>query len=123
MLQGEHSAILLTCINRKLVSEDQFSVFLRVAVLHRFCCIVFLLIQCFMESIHPCVSCLLDILSSTQHSAVSSKSICRSRGREFYPGLVPYLRGNHEIISMVILLLLLIQEGLFSVTNESMCAK
>ena len=32
-------------------------------------------------------------------------SDCRSRGREFDPGLVPYFRGDdHEIISMDILL-------------------
>ena len=29
---------------------------------------------------------------------------CRSRGREFDPGLVPYFCGDHEIISMAILL-------------------
>ena len=29
---------------------------------------------------------------------------CRSRGREFDPGPVPYFRGDHEIISTVILL-------------------
>ena len=32
------------------------------------------------------------------------KSDCRSRGREFEPGLVPYFRGDYEIISTVILL-------------------
>ena len=32
-------------------------------------------------------------------------SDCRSRGREFDPGPVPYFRGNHEMISTVILLL------------------
>ena len=51
------------------------------------------------------------------HSAVGSKSECGSRGCEF--DLVPYC----EIISTVILLLRLIQEGLLSVTNESMCMK
>ena len=30
---------------------------------------------------------------------------------------------DHEIISMVILILLRIQEGLFSVTSESICTK
>ena len=34
----EHSAILLTCINAIIGLENQFSVFLRVAVLHRFYC-------------------------------------------------------------------------------------
>ena len=29
-------------------------------------------------------------------------SDCRSRGREFDPGPVPYFRGDHEIISTVI---------------------
>ena len=31
-------------------------------------------------------------------------SDCRSRGREFDPGSVPYFGGDHEIISTVILL-------------------
>ena len=31
-------------------------------------------------------------------------SDCRSRGREFDPGPVPYFRGDHEIISMASLL-------------------
>ena len=42
------------------------------------------------------------------------------------PSLIPALSHtfaeiDHEIISMVILLLLQIQEGLFSVTSQSMC--
>ena len=32
------------------------------------------------------------------------ESDCRSRGREFDPGQVPYFRGDYEIISTVILL-------------------
>ena len=31
-------------------------------------------------------------------------SDCRSRGREFDPGPVPYFRGDYEIISTIILL-------------------
>ena len=34
-----------------------------------------------------------------------------------------FVKIDHEIISMAILLLLLIQEELFSVTRESMCTK
>ena len=34
-----------------------------------------------------------------------------------------FVEIDHEIISTVILLLLLIQEGLLSVTSESMCTK
>ena len=42
--------------------------------------------------------------------------------RKFDPGLVLYFRGDDRgIISTVILLLLLIQEGLLPVTSESMC--
>ena len=64
-----------------------------------------------------------DIL--TGHcSAVGRESDCRSRGRKFHPGEVPYPKEiDYEIISTVILLLLLIQEGLLSVTSESMCTK
>ena len=36
----EHSAIIFTCIKRSIIIiENQFSVFLRVTVLHRFNCI------------------------------------------------------------------------------------
>ena len=34
-----------------------------------------------------------------------------------------FLETDHEIISIIILILLLIQEGLLSVTSESMCTK
>ena len=42
MLPLEHSAILLIYIKRYLVLKTNFLSFLRVAVLHRFYCIVFL---------------------------------------------------------------------------------
>ena len=38
MLPLEHSAILLTCIKRTLVLKTNFSLFLRMGVLHRFYC-------------------------------------------------------------------------------------
>ena len=47
-------------------------------------------------------------------------SDCRSRGREFDPGPVPYFCGDflRPFSSLP-----LIQEGLLSVTSESMCMK
>ena len=52
-------------------------------------------------------------------SAVPSESDGRSRGHEFDPCPVPYfMKIDGEIISMVIFLLQLIQEGLLSVTSE-----
>ena len=44
---------------------------------------------------------------------------------EFDPRLVPYFceDSDHEIFSMVILVLQLIEDGLLSVTHESMCMK
>ena len=57
-------------------------------------------------------------------SAVSSESNSRSRGHMFDPYLSHTLvEIDHEIISAVIHLLLLIQEWLLSVTSESMCTK
>ena len=57
-------------------------------------------------------------------STVRNASECRSWGRRFDPSLVPYfVEIDHGIISTVILLLSLIQEGLLSVTSESMCTK
>ena len=57
-------------------------------------------------------------------SVVRNTSDCRSRGRKFDPGPVPYFcLIDYEIIPTVIILLPLIQEGLLSVTSESMCTK
>ena len=49
-------------------------------------------------------------MNTGRHSAVGNvsgnrcESDCRSRGREFDSGPVPYFRGDYEIISMAILL-------------------
>ena len=67
--------------------------------------------------------CLLDTFERsnrnirfTEHtSAVSSESNCESD--------LDFVEIDHEIISMVILILPLIQEGLLSVTSERMCTK
>ena len=45
------------------------------------------------------------------------ESDCRSRGREFDPGQVPHFRGDFSSLPLII------QEGLLSVTSESMCTK
>ena len=57
------------------------------------------------------------------HSTVSSMSDWRSRGHKFKSqlGRITFLKIDLEIISMVLLPLLLIQEGQLSVTDESMC--
>ena len=63
-------------------------------------------------------------LHTWPHSAVGNESECRSRGREFDPDKVhTFVEIDHEIISTVILLFPLTQEGLLSVTSESMCTK
>ena len=58
-------------------------------------------------------------------SAVGSKSECRYTSHKLDHDPVPYICSfvevDHEIISTVILLLLLIQEGMMSVTSESTC--
>ena len=57
-------------------------------------------------------------------SAVGNESECRSRGHQFDPAQFHTLvEIDHEIIFTANLLLPLIQEGLLSVTNESMCTK
>ena len=51
-------------------------------------------------------------------------SDCRSRGREFDPGPVPYFRGDwswNDFYSHSPPFRYFIQEGLLSVTSESMC--
>ena len=64
------------------------------------------------------------------HSAVGNVSgyrcvsDCRSRGREFDPGPVPYFRGNwswNDFYGHSPTFRWFIQEGLLSVTSESMC--
>ena len=74
----------------------------------------------------------LLLLYTGPHSTVANvpgnrcESDCRSRGREFDPSQVPYFRGDwswnnfygHSPSSHWI-----IQEGLLSVTSESMCTK
>ena len=51
-------------------------------------------------------------------------SDCRSKGRKFDPGLVPYLvEIDHEILLRPFTSLWMIHEGLLSVTSKSMCTK
>ena len=56
------------------------------------------------------------------HKAVGSASDCRSKGRKLksYLSHVTFMDKHHEVISMVIFALLLIQEGQLSVTGNSM---
>ena len=54
------------------------------------------------------------------------KSDCRSRGRKFNPGPVPYFRGDwswNNFYGHSPPFRWIIQEGLLSVTSESMCTK
>ena len=54
------------------------------------------------------------------------ESDCRSRGREFDPGPVPYFRGDwsgNKFYGHSPPFRWIIQEGLLSVTSESMCRK
>ena len=54
------------------------------------------------------------------------ESDCRSRGREFDPGPVPYIRGDwswNNFYGHSPPFCWIIQEGLLSVTSESMCTK
>ena len=54
---------------------------------------------------------------------VGSTFDCRSRGCEFSSqlGHITSIEIDHEIISVAIFPILLIQEGKFSVTDESVC--
>ena len=60
---------------------------------------------------------------SRLHSLDNSVSDCRSRGHklESQIGHIILMEIDHEIISMIILPILLIQEGQLSVTGASMC--
>ena len=52
---------------------------------------------------------------------VGRESDCRTRGCKFDPGLVPCFHGDWSLNNFYCLLL--IQEGLLSVTSKSMCTK
>ena len=56
-------------------------------------------------------------------SAVDSTSDCRCRDREFEPKLshITFVEVDHEIISVVIIPLQLIQERQLSVNDKNMC--
>ena len=73
---------------------------------------------------------IMCIQSTGPHSAVGNVSACRymsdcrSRACEFDPACShTFVKIEHEIISTAILPLPLIQEGLLSITSESMCTK
>ena len=62
--------------------------------------------------------------STGPRNPVCSKSDCRFRGRSsILAQSHTFVEIDYEIISAAILLLPLIQGGLLSVTNESMCTK
>ena len=63
----------------------------------------------------------INLKIAEPYCANISQSECQSRGSEFNPSLSPYAKIDHKIFSTVILLLMLILEGLLSVTCESMC--
>ena len=74
----------------------------------------------------------LAVLFTGWHSTVGNmsgnrfKSDCRSRGREFDPRQVPYFRGDwlwNNFYGHSPPFRWIIQEGLLSVTSESMCTK
>ena len=66
--------------------------------------------------------CIIYIIGPRR--AIGSEFVCRSRDRELDPGPSDtVMEIDHEIISKVILLLLLIQEGLLSVASKSVCAQ
>ena len=79
---------------------------------------------CTRNQYHPNVMSVYSRASNDTtelHSTVGSESDCISRGREFHPAQsYTLVEIDHEYISTVILLLPLIQEGLLSVTRESM---
>ena len=75
MLQGEHSAVLLTCIKLSSVLKNQFLVFLRVAGLDRFYCIV------------ECVICTCIILKRNDFSFQITIIPLQSMMQSLYNGL------------------------------------
>ena len=101
--------------------------------------LIWLFVLLIYKPVNKFQSCLEDILSSWiepvlsragPRSAVGNVSgyrcvsDCRSRGREFDPGPVPYFRGDwswNDFYGHSPPFRWFIQEGLLSVTSESMC--
>ena len=82
--------------------------------------------------VYNCPSLNLQKCRAGQRSAVGNvsgnrcQSDCRSRGREFDSGRVPYFRGDwswNNFYGHSPPFRWIIQEGLLSVTSESMCRK
>ena len=69
-----------------------------------------------LQNKSPKIPCLVgqSVASLTADPGVASSLLARSH---------TFVEIDHEIISTIILLLLLVQEGLLSVTGESMCTK
>ena len=66
------------------------------------------------------------VAQSVRCLATDASLDCRSRGREFDPGLVPYFHGDwswNNFYCHSPPFHWIIQEGLLSVTSESMCTK
>ena len=85
-----------------------------------------LLVSC----INPKSKCIHvdDMLQCTRpntgpRSLIGRESGCRSRDREFMTRSHSFAEIDHELFSLFILLLPLIQERLVSATSESMCTK
>ena len=83
-----------------------------------------------MSALSVCLFPLHTITTNKLRSAVGNVSgyrcvsDCRSRGREFDPGPVPYFRGDwswNNFYGHSAPFRWFIQEGLLSVTSESMC--
>ena len=71
------------------------------------------------------INCQTENHQAGLQCAVGSASDCRSRDCkfEYQLGHITYIRIDHEIISMVILPLNLIEEGQLAVTGKSMYTK
>ena len=88
-------------------------------------CVCVCVCVCVCTCIYVSIKILCSQLLSGLHSTVSDASDCRSRGHNCESLLdhISFMEIDHEIISMVILPLPLIQEGQLSVTGRSMYTK
>ena len=78
------------------------------------------------SAIYWCVNDKMPRSAVGNVSGYRCESDCRSRGREFDPGLVPYFRGDwswNDFYGHSPPFRWIIQEGLLSATSESICTK
>ena len=128
----QFSSISVICLILRLINFQGFKIFFFIVCGVYLLYLLYLLVRAYAELRSMPYFGKSSIFSTGPHSAVRNvsgnrcESDCRSRGCEFDPGTVTYFRGDwswNNFYGPSPPFRWIIQEGLLSVTNESMCRK